>query len=76
MPMIFALESEKERDIYFLVKENFFPIEGAELLKMRLSNHVKFNDDWTREELIKLAEDTLSEYGCTLIPFTLFKIRY
>ena len=76
MPIIFALETEKGRDIYFLIKEGFFPLEGLELLKVRLSNHIKFNDDWTRDELIKLAEDTLSEYGCTLIPFTLYKIRY
>lgn len=76
MPIILDLENENVRDIHFLLKEGFLPIDGLEILKQRMSNHIKFNDDWTREELIKLAEDTLTEYDCTLIPFTLFKIRY
>lgn len=75
MPIIFVLKKETEREIYFLIKETFFPIEGVELLKTRLSNHVKFNKDWTREELIVIAEDTIEEYDCTLVPFTLFSIE-
>ena len=76
MPIIFVLRSDTEREIYFLVKENFFPLEGVQLLKTRLTNHVKYTEDWTREELVQIAEMTIEEYDCTLIPFTLFNIKY
>lgn len=76
MPIIFVLKTEKEREMYFLIKEGYFPLEGIDLLKNRLSNHIKFNDEWTRKELMVIAEDTIEEYGCTLVPFTAFSIRY
>lgn len=76
MPIIFALKNDKERDIYFLIKESFFPFEAVQLLKTRLNNYVKFNEDYNREELIQIAEITLEEYDCTLIPFTMFNIKY
>ena len=77
VPIIFVLKSTNaERDIYFLIKENYFPLEGVQLLKTRLTNHVKFEEDWTREELVQIAKDTIEEYGATNIPFTLFHVKY
>lgn len=76
VPVIFALKTEGEREIYFLIQESFFPLEGVQLLKTRLSNHMKFNSDWTREELIVIAENTIEEYDCTIVPFTLFNVKY
>jgi len=76
MPIIFVLKNENERDIYFLIKESYIMPEALELLQTRLSNHIKFNEEWTRDELVVIAEDTLDEYDCTLIPFTLFSIQY
>jgi len=76
MPVIFSLKTEGEREIYFLIQESFFPIEGVQLLKTRLSNHIKLNSDWIREELIVIAETTIEEYGGTIVPFTLFNVKY
>lgn len=76
MPVIFALRTEGEREIYFLIQESFFPIEGIQLLQTRLSNHIKLHSDWAREELVQIAEVTIEEYGGTLVPFTLFNVKY
>lgn len=76
MPIIFTLGSDEERDVYFLIKESYFPIEGVQLLKTRLSNYIKFEENWKREDLVQLAKDTIEEYGCTCMPYTLFYIKY
>jgi len=76
VPVILRLFHENERDIFFLLKESFFPLESVQLLKVLLSNHVQFTEDWKREELIQIAEMTIEEYGGTMIPFTLFNIKY
>jgi len=76
VPIILMLRTEGEREIFFLLKENFFPLEAVQLLKTRLSNHIQFNEDWTREELVQIAEMTIEEYGGTMIPFTLFNVKY
>jgi hypothetical protein len=76
VPVIFTLKTEGEREIYFLIQESFFPLEGVQLLKTRLTNHIKFSDSWTRAELIIIAENTIEEYGGTIVPFTLFNVKY
>lgn len=76
MPVIFAFSNENERTIYFLIQEGFFPVEIVQLIQTKLANHIKFNPEYTREELIIIAESAIEEYGGTIVPFTLFNVKY
>jgi hypothetical protein len=66
--------------MFFLVKDKDVPketlIEVIAVTQKMLANHIQFSEHWTREELIEIAESTLEEYDCTLVPYTAFVIEY
>ncbi len=76
MPTIFVFKNVKERDIIILIKESSIVPEVFEMLKVRLHNIIQFEDRYTREELVVTIEDTIEEYGGTLIPFTAYIMEY
>ena len=83
MPTIFIFKDKtaNNRDIIILRKEQSTDSitpdkELLEMLKTRLTNIVKFEDKITMEEISITVEDTIEEYGGTLIPFTAYVMEY
>lgn len=68
--------TDEDRDIYFIIKATYFPIDGIELLKDKLSDYIIFTEHRVREDIVDIVEETIEEYGGTLIPFTAFIIQY
>lgn len=83
MPTIFIFKDkmQKNRDTIILRKEQSVDSatpdkELLEMLKVRLTNIVKFEEDYTTEEISTIVEDTIEEYGGTLIPYTAYVMEY
>lgn len=82
MPSVIALKDcldetrVKLRDLYFLVKEEDFPIEAIQLLQNQVKEFIKTEKTYTREDIIEIAEDIIEEYKGTLIPFKLYLVSY
>lgn len=61
--------------IFFLLKEETFPREGLEMIQQRIKNAITF-DNVSKEELFQIAKDTIEEYKSTIIPFSLYIIKF
>jgi recombinational DNA repair protein RecR len=77
VPIIIILNPKSVgfREVYFLIKEQVFPIEGIRLLKTRCENLLKFEENYTIDDIIAIAEETIEEFGGTCYPFTAFKLE-
>jgi hypothetical protein len=64
------------KDLYFLIKEEDFPIEAVQLIQDQVKQFTQTNDEYTRDDLVALAEDIIERYKGTLIPFKLYLVSY
>ncbi|KKH50167.1 hypothetical protein [Methanosarcina sp. 1.H.A.2.2] len=82
MPSVIALKDclgntkEKQKDLYFLVKEEDFPMEGVIAIQTQIKQFIKETDEYTRDDLIAIVEEVIDEYYGTLIPFKLYLVSY
>lgn len=67
---------DKQRDLYFLVKEEDFPANAVYKIQYRIEEFIKVEKTYTREKLIEIAEDVIEEYKGTIIPFKLYDVSY
>jgi hypothetical protein len=81
MPVIIVLENTQntKKDIsnlvFFLLKEEKFPIEGLKEIQDRIQSILPYSDT-TKEDVILIAEDFIKEYGGTVMPYSLYIIKY
>lgn len=66
----------RQNDLYFLVKEENFPIEAIQFIQNEIKKFIKENENYTREELIAITEDIVEEYNGTLVNFKLYLVAY
>lgn len=84
MPTIILLKNiiespkiEEQRDLCVLVKEGQFPVKRIELMRQRINSHIAVNrDTWTHEEILLIAEETVEEFGGTIMPFEQYTVAY
>jgi hypothetical protein len=82
MPSVIVLKDclgntkEKQKDLYFLVKEEDFPMEGVLAIQTQIKQYIKDSDEYTRDDLVVIAEEIIEQYGGTLIPFKLYLVSY
>jgi hypothetical protein len=80
MPTVIALKQDqtdkKVKDLYFLIKEEEFPVEAVQLIQNQIKDFINEAKSWSREDLIAIAENIIEEYNGTLIPFKLYLVSY
>jgi len=81
MPSVIVLQDsrdivEKLKNLYFLVREEDFPVEAVQFVQNQIVEFTKDHPSCTRDDLIELVEDIVEEYAGTLIPFKLYLVHY
>ena len=80
MPAVIALKDCVDSadnpisDMYFLIMEQDFPYQAVELLQQRIRDFTQLEKNYTKEDIIAIAEGTIAEYNGTLIPFVLYLV--
>lgn len=78
MPSEIVLEDclNQQKKLYFLIKEEDFPIEAVQLIQNQLDVFTSYKKSYTQKDLIEIAEDIIEQYNGTLIPFKLYKVSF
>lgn len=82
MPTIISLKNEsaepgKEKlDITMLLKQGGLDVECFQLLQYEIKDYIAEFPDCTQDDILQLAEDILSTYGGTVMPFEHIIIKY
>lgn len=80
MPVVIELidvttTGEPFKPIFFLLKEDKFPIEGLKDLKGGMEIALE-DPDAAFEDVLNLAESIIKEHYGTMMPFSLYRITY
>ena len=61
--------------LYFLLKEDLFPVDGLKLIQQKVREEVACGQI-VQENIINIVEDTIGELGYTILPYSLYVIKY
>ena len=80
MPTIIVLQDDSDREPYFetlhfQLKEDIFPVTGLRLIQSRIRAE-SMSDIPDIHKIIEKATETIEELGFTLLPYSLYIIKY